>query len=124
MVNYLIYHEHIFKKFIIFSDEYGPVITIGLTRRDCVNLDSQNNILNYKNQIVSIVHQYDRHKDLKFMIKEKYCPESIDANNKFRNIIYFFVILEIFTILSSIKGIKFAFSKSKKVNCINRHYFL
>ena len=44
MVNYLIYHEHIFKKFIIFSDEHGPVITIGLTRRDRVNLDSQNNI--------------------------------------------------------------------------------
>ena len=84
MVNYLVYHEHILKKFIIFSDNYGPVITIGLTKRDHINLDSQNNILNYKNQIVSIVYQYDRHKDLKIMIKEKYCPESIDVNNKFK----------------------------------------
>ena len=65
IVNYLIYHENLFKERIIFSDEYGPVITIGITKRDHINLDSENNILNFRNQKASIVHQYDRHNDIK-----------------------------------------------------------
>ena len=70
-------------------------------------------ILNSRNQIASIVHQYDRHKDIQLKIKEKYCPEFIQANNNFINIIYFFVMLELITILLSIKGIKYFYSKGK-----------
>ena len=90
IVNYLYYHEKIFKDFIIFSDKDGPVITIGLTQHDHIKLDSQNNILNSRNQIASIVHQYDRHKDIQSKVKEKYCPELIKANNNFVNIFIFY----------------------------------
>ena len=79
IVNYLIYHEKILNNcLIIGSDEYGPVITIGLNQRKNINLDSNNNILNYGGKIPSIVHQYDRHPDLRKMIKIKFCPELIE----------------------------------------------
>ena len=82
VVNYLIYHEKILKDSLkIISDKFGPVMTIGLTKRKNINLDSKNNILNYKGQVASIVHQYDRHPDLKRMIKIKYCPELIHNTN-------------------------------------------
>ena len=55
VVNYLIYHEKILKDSLkIISDEFGPVMTIGLTKRKNINLDSKNNILNYKGQVASI----------------------------------------------------------------------
>ena len=92
IVNYLIYHEQIFKEFIIFSDDSGPVITIGIAKRDHINLDSDNNVLNSKNQKASIVHQYDRHNDIKLKIIEKYCPEFINVNKQFLNIIYLLII--------------------------------
>jgi len=76
VVNYLIYHENILGNCTkISSDEYGPVITLGLTNRKNIVLDKNNNILNYNGQIASIIHQYDRHPDIKRIIKEKYCPE-------------------------------------------------
>ena len=76
ILNYLIYVENILKnRTIIFSDEYGPVLTLGLTKRNKIKLDSENNILNFNNKIASIVHQYDRNKDIKRIIKQKYCPE-------------------------------------------------
>ena len=111
LINILYYHEKFFKDLIIFSDEDGPVITIGLTHRDHINLDSEDNILNSENQIASIVHQYDRHKDIQIKIKEKYCPEFIDTNNHFINTIYFFIFLEMITIMYSIKIIKFFYFK-------------
>ena len=113
MLNYLYYHKQFFKNVTIFSDNCGPVITIGLTKRNYINLDSENNILNSGNQIASIIHQYDRHKDIQVKIKEKYCPEFIYEQNHFINTIYFFIILEIVTILFSIKIIKFFYLKGK-----------
>ena len=44
ILNYLYYHEKIFRDPIIFSDKDGPVITIGLTHRDHINLDLEDNI--------------------------------------------------------------------------------
>ena len=114
IVNYLIYKENIFKDYIIFSDGYGPVITIGLTKRDNINFDSEYNILNFRKQKVSIVHQYDRHSDIKLKIIEKYCPEFINTTNYYLNIIYLLFILEILTVLLSIKIRKFVFFKILK----------
>ena len=66
MLNYLIYVENILNnRTIIFNDEYGPVLTLGLTKRNKIILDSDNNILNFNNQITSIVHLYDRYKYIK-----------------------------------------------------------
>lgn len=44
IINYLIYIEHICKDYIFISDNYGPVITIALTKRNFINLDSETNI--------------------------------------------------------------------------------
>ena len=103
IVNYLYYHEKNLSDHIIFSDKDGPVITIGFTQRDHIILDSEDNILNSENQIASIVHQYDRHKDIQLKIKAKYCPEFVYSNNHFLNTIYFFILLEIIKIIFSIK---------------------
>jgi hypothetical protein len=47
VVNYLIYYEKLFNECLVKSDnENGRVITIGLTDRKNIFLDSQNNILN------------------------------------------------------------------------------
>ena len=101
VVNYLIYHENILGNCTkITSDGYGPVITLGLTNRKNIVFDSKNNILNYNDQIASIIHQYDRHADIKKIIKEKYCPELIRINL----IIKFFIILELFTFILFIKS--------------------
>ena len=76
IINYLIYYENILNNWtVIFSDEYGKVITLGLTGRNKINLDQQQNILNFKGEIASIVHQYDRYPDIKKIIRKKFCPE-------------------------------------------------
>ena len=112
VVNYLIYHENILGNCTkISSDGYGLVITLGLTNRKNIILDIKNNILNYNSQIASIIHQYDRHEDIKRIIKEKYCPELI--RNNF--IINFFLILELFTFILFIKSkFNLLISKIKK----------
>ena len=106
IVNYLIYHEKILNNsLIICSDEYGPVITIGLNKRKNIYLDLNNNILNYGGKIPSIVHQYDRHPDLRRMIKIKFCPEFIDKK--------IIIISQIFSITLLLKNV-LSFCKSKK----------
>ena len=101
LLNYLIYHDKMLSDCInIKSDEYGNVLTLGLTKRDNINLDGENNILNFKREVVAIVHQYDRHPDLKKIMRNKFCPEL--TYDKY--IIQFFVMLELFTILLLIKS--------------------
>lgn len=100
-VNYLIYHENILNNCTkIISDEYGPVMTLGLTLRKNIRLDKSNNIINYNGYIASIIHQYDRHPDIKKKIIEKFCPELI--RNKI--IIKFFIILQLFVIILYLKS--------------------
>ena len=102
LANYLIYHEKILKKCLqIKSDEFGPVLTLGLTKRKNIILDEENNILNNNGQIASIVHQYNRHPDLKKIIKSKYCPELI----KFVFIKNFFIIFEALSFVIFLKYI-------------------
>ena len=81
-VNYLIYYEHLFKDDIIIKDNFGPVITIGLTKRDKINLDINRNILNFGGQIASIVHQYDRHPDLLKIVRTKFSSQIINNIKK------------------------------------------
>ena len=110
MLNYLIYVENILNnRTIIFSDEYGPVLTLGLTKRNKIILDSDNNILNFNNQIASIVHQYDRHKDIKKIIKQKYCPE-LNYNKK---IFILFIMNESFMLISLLKIFVYFYFRKK-----------
>ena len=60
VANYLFYYEKIFNDCLIKSDNFGPVMTIGLSENKNIILDNQNNVLNFKGEIASVVHQYDR----------------------------------------------------------------
>ena len=70
--NYLLYYEKLFKDFLIKSDNNGPVMTIGLTKRENIILDSHSNILNFKGEIAAIIHQYDRKPDIVAKIRRKF----------------------------------------------------
>ena len=81
--NYLIYHDKMFNDCIIKSENKdGPVMTVALTKRYDINFDLNNNILNEKGEIVAVIHQYDRKKDILEFVKKKY---SIDKNNTIYN---------------------------------------
>ena len=110
LVNYLIYHEKILSHCLqIKSDESGVVLTLGLTKRNNILLDDENNILNNQGYIASIIHQYDRHHDLKKIMKNKFCPELFYLDYNIR----FFIILESFTIIILIKTL-LSLNKLKK----------
>ena len=95
VINYMIYHENILYNYLKFSNLFGPVMTIGLTKKGNIILDSENNILNYNGKIASIVHQYDRHGIIKKVIRNKFCPELTYK----RNIKKTFIFSEIFSII-------------------------
>ena len=75
IANCLLYHENFLKDFIVKSDNYGPVMTIGLTEREKVKIDSKENILNFRGEIASVVHQYDRKDDIKKIILRRFCSK-------------------------------------------------
>lgn len=79
--NYLFYYEKILKDYLIKSDNYGPVMTIGLTERNNIILDKNFNILNFRGEIASVIHQYNRKNDIKIKLLNKYCPEIFYLNN-------------------------------------------
>ena len=59
--NYIIYHKKLFNDCLVKSENKdGYVMTIGLTKRENIILDSKNNILNGKGEIAAVIHQYDR----------------------------------------------------------------
>ena len=111
IINYLIYYENILNNWtVIFSDEYGKVITLGLTGRNKINLDQQKNILNFKGEIASIVHQYDRYPDIKKIIRNKFCPELKDI----KSINNLFFIHELLIIILFFKMIFFYYNIKKR----------
>ena len=75
VANYLFYYEKIFNNCLVKSDNFGPVMTIGITERNKLILDNQDNILNFKGEIAAVVHQYDRKIDIALRILNKFCPE-------------------------------------------------
>lgn len=75
--NYLIYHDKLFNNSLIKSyNSNGPIITIGLTKRENIKLDGNNNILNGELKVASVIHQYDRKADIVQILINKYCPET------------------------------------------------
>jgi hypothetical protein len=82
VANFLFYHEKIFNNCMLKSDNYGPVMTIDLTKTANLFLDPQNNLLNFDNEIAAVVHQYDRKPHLVNLFKKKFCPELYQDNIK------------------------------------------
>ena len=74
VLNYIIYHDKMFNDCIIKSENKdGPIMTIGIAKREDITLDNNDNILNGKGDIAAVIHQYDRKKDILAKIKNKYC---------------------------------------------------
>ena len=84
IANYLFYYEKINNDCLIMSDNFGPIMTIGLTHRKNISLDSKDNIINFNGEVAAVVHQYDRKLDISNKIKNKflYYNESIKNNIK------------------------------------------
>ena len=80
IANYLFYYKKLFSNYILKSDNYGPVMTIGITPPKNIILDSENNILNFKGEIAAVIHQYDRKPDIVKIVIKKYCPEILPTN--------------------------------------------
>lgn len=88
VANYLFYYEKLLKEFIVKSDNYGPVMTVGLTQSKNLILDNENNLLNFKGEIAAVIHQYDRKNEIFTKLLYKYCPEfniSDDIEFNYRN---------------------------------------
>ena len=81
VANYLFHYENLLKEFIVKSDNYGPVMTIGLTDPKNLILDNENNLLNFKGEIASVIHQYDRKNKIFTKLLHKYCPEFYISND-------------------------------------------
>jgi len=96
--NYLIYIDHFLSDYIVISDNTsGPVMTIGSTHNKYITFDSDDNILNEKGEIATIVHQYDRKPYVTRKIVNKYCPE---FNADRSDIIYkTFIIINIYSLI-------------------------
>ena len=75
IANYIFYYEKMFKNCLLKSDNYGPIMTLGLTRKEKIIIDSDDNILNFKGEAAAVIHQYDRKPELVKKVKNKYCPE-------------------------------------------------
>ena len=74
VTNFIIYYSKAFSQCLVKSDnQNGFVMTIGITKRENIKLDSDNNILNGKGEIAAVIHQYDRKIDIVKMVKKKYC---------------------------------------------------
>jgi len=120
IANYLFYYEKIFEDSIVKSDNYGPIMTIGLTESKNIILDSNNNILNFKGEIAYVIHQYDRHSYLMIKIVNKFCPELL-IFNEFKsqfNIIGFRQLLQLFLIIILLKVIT---KKGQDTNSADRN---
>lgn len=122
IVNYLIYYKKFFNDYLILSNEFGPIMTIGFIPRENIKFDYQNNILNFNDDIAAWVHQYDRVRDVGKLMKEKFSPEIIDIEIKNRDILLFLIFLFFLSIFIFIK-IKFTIYKTKinKKDNLNSH---
>ena len=76
IANCLFYLDKIFDNFLVKSDNYGPIMTIGLSNRKNISLDKEQNILNFGGEVAAVVHQYDRMVDIQMILENKFCPES------------------------------------------------
>ena len=95
--NYIFYYKKLFNDSIIIKDNKDFIMTIGATKRNKINLDNNDNILNFNGKIAAVVHQYDRHKDLVEKMDKKYDDKnfnynfSVDIDKNENNKIKFFI---------------------------------
>ena len=119
--NYLFYYEKVFNGSFIKSDNYGPVMTIGRTKRANIELDANQNILNFGGEIAAVVHQYDRKLDIVTIIKNKFLCSNITKVTNFKKsrknkiTISFYLSLQLLIIILLIRIF------NKKLNKVKRN---
>ena len=97
--NYLFYYEKFLNDYLIKSDNFGPVMTIGATKKSDIHLDSNDNILTFKGEIASVIHQYYGKKNITKKICKKYLYNKYQRDSKSlksKNINYFFLFIILF----------------------------
>ena len=72
---------------LILTDNSGPIMTICITKRKKITLDSENNVLNFKGEIAAIVHQYDRKPDITRKMNKKYSDDILNKYLELKKII-------------------------------------
>lgn len=99
--NYLIYHDKLFNDCLIKSfNNNGSVMTLALTNNDNIKFDSDNNILNGKGEIASVIHQYERKPDIIRKVKYKFnIDNSKEVKYKTFNIIIIRLKFSLFIIM-------------------------
>ena len=112
IANYMFYYEKFLNDCLIKSDNSGLVMTIGITNREKLFFDLQDNILNFKREIAAVIHQYDRKSDIATKVFNKYCPELLNIRKL--NIISI-IIIQTFIIILLYKT-KLKIKKSIKIN--------
>ena len=85
--DYMFYYEKIFQDCLVKSDNFGPIMTIGLSKPSDIVFDSLNNILNFRGEIASVIHQYDRKPNVIRMVINKFCPEILNNKQERTNIV-------------------------------------
>ena len=117
IANYMLYYEKFFKEYLIKNDNYGPVMTIGLTKNDKLKFDSHDNLLNFNEEIAAVIHQYDRKPQVVSKVINKYCPELLEIKKRiiisFLIIFIFLIVLLFKTKITIKKNIKFILRKKK-----------
>ena len=117
IVNYIVCVEKIFDDCLKKSENKdGNIITIGLIKKN-VSLDSEDNILNEKGEIASLVHQYERVRLLKEKVRKKFCVEgkvNISQNiyKKEKSFIIFSLVLILIIIIVVISRFKYNTNKN------------
>ena len=82
-INYIIYIRKLLKDHILGKgNENGYIMTLCITNRSNIKLDSDDNVLNFKGEVAAVVHQYDRKHDITEIMRRKY---SDDVFNNYIN---------------------------------------
>lgn len=79
---YLIYYKEILKEYILKFDNFGPIIVLGLFKNKNFDLDSDVNILNNRGEIAALMSQYNKKRDIKKLLIQKFCPELLNSDQK------------------------------------------
>ena len=125
VLNYFVYYLKKYKDYIIYSNNSGPVMTIGCSNRKNITLDQNDNILNYKGEIPALIHQYDRFGDISKKVKKKYGHHidqtnstNIEGNYLYIYILFFIICLLLIIILAVLcvmiyKILKYCFGQNR-----------
>ena len=81
-IRYLIYYKKLFANDTIIRNENknSPILRLAISKNQSFIIDSEDNILNIKGEIVAVIHQYDRHKIIYEKVLKKFSNDFLEEN--------------------------------------------